>query len=320
MDRSVAKIEEHELRSVWKNEERDFTRWLTENIDLLGEELGIEMEDARAEEVIGDFSADIVAREMNTGETVVIENQYNKTDHDHLGKLLTYSAGKRAGFTMWLAEEFRPEHRSVLEWLNESGPKDVKFFAIKPRVVSIGDSENRGFEFEVVVEPNDWERELTDDDGPTETEKSYKQFFADVVDAYAERRPNWYKLTPGPRGYMTFSAGIAGVRFGWVFHQGPEFSVELYISTSKKERNEAIFETLQDSRAEIESNLDVELVWQRLPEKQACRIKWSRPIEGKITDLSTEQQTGLIEWGVNSMDTFQEELEPRVAELQNADR
>jgi hypothetical protein len=319
MERSIAEIEEHELRSVWENEERDFTRWLTENIDLLSEELGIEMEDARVEEVIGDFSADIVAREMNTGETVVIENQYNKTDHDHLGKLLTYSAGKRAGFTMWLAEEFRSEHRSVLEWLNESGPKDVKFFAIKPRVVSIGDSENRGFEFEVVVEPNDWERELTDEDGLTETEKSYKEFFADVVDAYAERRPNWYKLTPGPRGYMTFSAGISGVRFGWVFHQGPEFSVELYISTSEKERNEAIFETLQDDRAEIESNLDIELVWQRLPEKQACRIKWSRPIEEKITDLSTEQHTELIEWGVNAMDKFQEEFEPRVAELQNAD-
>jgi len=137
MDRNISRIQEHGLRSVWENEERDFTRWLTENIDLLASELGIEIEDARAEEAVGDFSADIVAREMNTGETVVIENQYNRTDHDHLGKLLTYSSGKNAGFTMWLAEEFRPEHRSVLEWLNESGPKGAKFFAIKPRVVSI---------------------------------------------------------------------------------------------------------------------------------------------------------------------------------------
>jgi len=78
MNESVAEIVEHELRSIWENEERDFTRWLTENIDLLGAELGIEIEDARAEEAIGDFSADIVAREMNTGETVVIENQYTK--------------------------------------------------------------------------------------------------------------------------------------------------------------------------------------------------------------------------------------------------
>ncbi len=95
MDRSIAEIEEHELRSVWENEERDFTRWLTEHIDLLSAELGIEIEGAHAEEPIDDFSADIIAWEMNTGETVVIENQYNRTDHDHLGKLLTYPAGKR---------------------------------------------------------------------------------------------------------------------------------------------------------------------------------------------------------------------------------
>ncbi len=317
MDRSIAAIEEHELRSVWQHEERDFTRWLTENIDLLSAELGIEIEDARAEEAIGDFSADIVAREMNTGETIVIENQYNKTDHDHLGKLLTYSAGKRAGFTMWLAEEFRPEHRSVLEWLNESGPKDVKFFAIKPRVVSIEGSENRGFEFEIIVEPNDWERELIDEESLTESEKSYKKFFGDLVNAYAERRPSWYQLTPGTRGYMTFSAGISGVSFGWVFHQGPEFSVELYISTSEKDRNEAIFRILKESREEIELNLDVELVWQRLPEKQACRIKWPKEIEERITELTAEQQSELIEWGVNAMEAFQDEFEPRIAELQN---
>jgi hypothetical protein len=314
MDYPIAEIDEHELRSVWENEERDFTQWLTENIELLGAELGIEIEDARAEETIGDFSADIVAREMNTGDTIVIENQYNKTDHDHLGKLLTYSAGKRAGFTMWLAEEFRPEHRSVLEWLNESGPKDVKFFAIKPRIVSVGASEKRGFEFEVVVEPNDWEREITDE-SLTETEKSYNDFFGELVDAYAECRPNWYELTPGTRGYLTFSAGISGVSFGWVFHQGPEFSVELYISTSEKERNEAIFETLKQDREAIESSLGTDLVWQRLPEKQACRIKWPKQVEGRITELNDDQRNGLIEWGVETMNLFQDELESRVTSL-----
>lgn len=314
MDHSIAELEEHELRSVWEHEERDFTRWLTENIELLGAALGLEIEDARSEEAIGDFSADIVAREMNTGETIVIENQYHKTDHDHLGKLLTYSAGKRAGFTMWLAEEFRPEHRSVLEWLNESGPKDVKFFAIRPRVVSIEGSEKRGFEFEVIIEPNDWERELIDTP-LTETETSYKEFFGTLVDAYAEHRPSWYKLTPGTRGYLTFSAGIAGVSLGWVFHQGPEFSVELYISTPEKTRNEEIFHSLKQEREEIESNLGMELLWQRLPQKQACRIKWPTSIEGKVTELTDEQKAELIEWGVTTMDTFQNEFEPRIKEL-----
>jgi len=196
MDRNISRIQEHGLRSVWENEERDFTRWLTENIDLLASELGIEIEDARAEEAVGDFSADIVAREMNTGETVVIENQYNRTDHDHLGKLLTYSSGKNAGFTMWLAEEFRPEHRSVLEWLNESGPKGAKFFAIKPRVVSIEGAEERGFEFEVVVEPNEWEREVSTE-SLSDSERSYRQFFTEMVEAYSQRHPQLVQTQAG---------------------------------------------------------------------------------------------------------------------------
>ena len=316
MDRDIAEIQEHELRSVWEHEERDFTQWLTKNIQLLGSALGVEFEDARAEEAVGDFSSDIVAREMNTGETVVIENQYGRTDHDHLGKLLTYSSGKDAGFSIWLSEEFRPEHRSVLEWLNESGPKDAKFFAVKPRVVSIADSDKRGFEFDIVVEPNEWERELGGGKSLSETERSYKEFFGDLVDAYAERREHWSRLTPSTRNYLTFSAGKSGVSLGWVFHQGPEFSIELYISTSSEENNVEIFDSLKESKGEIEANLGTELVWERLPEKQACRIKWRRDIDGRITELSAEQRSELVDWGVDTMDSFQDEFESRVSAME----
>ncbi len=315
MDRNIAQIQEHGLRTVWEHEERDFTIWLTENIELLGTTLGIELEDARSEEAVGDFSSDIVAREMNTGETVVIENQYGKTDHDHLGKLLTYSSGKDAGFSIWLSETFRPEHRSVLEWLNESGPKDVKFFAIKPRVVSIDDSDTLGFEFEIVVEPNEWEREIGGGESLTETERAYKEFYSGMVEAYSERRPRWSKLKARPRGYLTFGAGKAGLSFCWVFHSGPEFSVELYLSSSSKEENEEMFTAFYDERETIESNLGSELVWEQLPEKQACRIKWPTDLEGRITDLTPEQRDELVEWGVDKMDRFQDEFEPRVSEL-----
>lgn len=314
MDRHIAEIEEHTLRSVWEHEERDFTRWLTEHIDLLGATLSIEIEDARSEEAVGDFSSDIVAREMNTGEPIVIENQYGTTDHDHLGKLLTYSSGKDAGFSIWLSEAFRPEHRSVLEWLNESGPRDVKFFAIKPRVVSIGDSEERGFEFDIIVEPNEWEREFVEESA-SELERSYREFFSALVEAYSERRPQWYELKPGTRAYLTFSAGRSGIQFGWVFHQGPEFAVELYIATPSKDRNEAIFDALQADHAAIHTNLETELVWERLPEKQACRIKWARDIAGKVDQLTEEDRAELIEWGVETMDAFQDEFEPRVETL-----
>lgn len=214
---------------------------------------------------------------------------------------------------MWLSEEFRPEHRSVLEWLNESGPKDVKFFAIKPRVVSIGESDDRGFEFEIVVEPNEWERELGGGESLTDTERSYREFYSDLIEAYSERRPQWNELKPGPRNYLTFSAGKSGVSFGWVFHQGPEFAIELYISKSSKEQNEEIFDVLRQDSTEIESNLGHELVWERLPEKQASRIKHPKQINHRITDLTPDERAELIEWDVDAMDAFQAEFAPRVA-------
>lgn len=149
----------------------------------------------------------------------------------------------------------------------------------------------------------------------SDSERSYRQFFAEMVEAYSQRRPTWYKLKPGPRNYLTFSAGISGVRFGWVFHQGPEFSAELYISTSDKERNEEIFEALKRDRTDIESNLGVELAWERLPEKQASRIKQPEDIDRTITDLIADQRNHLVEWGVDAMDEFQEEFEPRLSAL-----
>uniref|UniRef100_UPI000EFBF329 DUF4268 domain-containing protein n=1 Tax=Halalkalicoccus subterraneus TaxID=2675002 RepID=UPI000EFBF329 len=209
MTPDIGSIEEHELRSVWPHEEHDFTRWLLENIDHLTAKLEIEVEDVSREEAVGSFSADIVGTEMNTGRPVVIENQYQTTDHDHLGKLLTYSAGKDAGFTIWVAEKFRPEHKSVLEWLNESGPKDVRFFGIKPRVISIDGTDAKGFEFEIVVEPNDWERELTG--GLSDTERTYLEFYEALTEAYSQRRPDWYKLTPQPQSWQVFGAGIGGL-------------------------------------------------------------------------------------------------------------
>lgn len=315
MDTESTGIREHDLRSIWPHEERDFTVWLLNNIELLTAELGIELEDATREESIGDFSADIVGTELNTGQSVVIENQYGATNHDHLGKLLTYSAGKDAGFTIWLAEAFRPEHKSVLEWLNQSGPKDVRFFGIKPRVVSIEGTSAKGFEFEVVVEPNDWERELTTE--LTESERTYLAFYEAVTEAYSQRRPDWYKLAPQPQSWLVFGAGISGVSFCWAFHKGPEFSVELYIDTANKDQNEAIYHTLKEDQDEIHANLDADLVWQRLPEKRACRIKLPRDVPGKIQDLSDDERTRIAEWGVENMERFHDEFEPRISNLES---
>lgn len=195
--------------------------------------------------------------------------------------------------------------------------KDVRFFAVKPRVISIDGSSKKGFEFEVLVEPNDWERELTGE--LTETERAYLKFYEALTKAYAQRRSDWSERAPQPRGWLMFGAGTSGVHLGWSFHRGPEFAVELYIDTSDQERNEALYRALEAEREGIEVSLDADLVWQRLPEKRACRIKHPRSTSGPIRALSGEERTELMEWGVDNMDPFQDEFESRIAEIDLSD-
>lgn len=302
-------VEYLSLDSVWDHEEHDFTPWIVEHIDQLGRTIGIELDEVSREDAVGGYSADITGTEINTDGKVVIENQFGTTNHDHLGKLLTYAAGTDAEFVIWLAEEFRDEHRSVLEWLNTSAPRSAKFFAVQPRVMRVVGVDQLGFDFTVVVEPNDWERELQE--SLSTREQAYKKFFGELIDAYAEENPTWNRLTPQPQSWMAFGAGISGVQFSWSFHQGPELSAELYIDTGDKERNEVIYSTLKDEQKEIETELG-DVVWQQLPEKRACRIKCAKPIDGPIEELSAIQKESLIEWAVQQMDALRAEFEPRL--------
>lgn len=296
---------------VWEHEEHDFTPWIVENINQLANSIGIELEDPQREESVGDYKADIIATEVNTDSKVVIENQFGTTNHNHLGKLLTYSAGNNAEFVIWIAEEFRAEHRSVLDWLNSGGPTGSKFFGIQPAVIRWGD-DNGGFEFRVVVEPNDWERELQKPLTPRK--QAQKEFYSDLSHAYSEANPEWNRLKAQPQSWLSFSAGTTGINIGWSFHQGPEFSVELYLDVGDKNENAEIFRQLMEEKTEIEEKLG-ELVWQELPDSRACRIKLTRNIESQVEELSSIQRESIIEWGVENMDAFRAEFEPRISEL-----
>uniref|UniRef100_UPI000EFBCADC DUF4268 domain-containing protein n=1 Tax=Halalkalicoccus subterraneus TaxID=2675002 RepID=UPI000EFBCADC len=139
-----------------------------------------------------------------------------------------------------------------------------------------------------------------------------------LTEAYSQRRPDWYKLTPQPQSWQVFGAGIGGLSLGWAFHQGPEFAVEFYIDTSDKKWNETIYDALKQHQEEIQMNLadlDKELVWQRFPEKRACRIKCPYSIPHKFSELSAEEREQLVRWGVETMDQFQDEFERRIADL-----
>ena len=153
---NLGKLEEIEdLRSVWPNEARNFTPWLKDNINCLGERLGIEFESVEMESPTGDFSVDIFAMDAATGRKIIIENQLETTDHDHLGKLITYAAGKDADVVIWLVKKARDEHRFAVEWLNNHTTEDIGFILCEIKLFRIGNSPVAP-DFVVIEKPNDW--------------------------------------------------------------------------------------------------------------------------------------------------------------------
>lgn len=147
------------LREAWKHEAHEFTPWLAENIDHLSEAIGMQLELTGTEVAVETFSADILARNMQDDSVVLIENQLETTDHTHLGQIMTYLAGLEAQTVVWIAPAFREPHLSAIRWLNEHTADGFSFFAIKARVVRIGNSPFAPI-FEVVGKPDDWSRKL----------------------------------------------------------------------------------------------------------------------------------------------------------------
>ena len=177
-------------RDAWPDEARDFTPWLFDNIDFLSDALGIELEATDTESAVDNFSADIIAKDVRTGDRVLIENQLEASDHKHLGQILTYLAGIEAKSIVWVARQFQEAHRSAIRWLNEHTDDDFAFFAVRVRVVRIGDSPFAPV-FEVVEQPNNWERKLGRQAARAESEltRLRRRFW----DRYLQRHPGVFR-------------------------------------------------------------------------------------------------------------------------------
>ena len=154
---NLGKLKKVDLREVWEHEATSFTRWLSqeENLDHLGEELGISIKLLKTEAEVGGFNVDILAEEEGSARKIIIENQLETTDHDHLGKLLTYASGTDANVIIWIFREIRDEHRSAIDWLNEHTDENIDFFAVKMELWQIGESLPAP-KFQIVSNPNNW--------------------------------------------------------------------------------------------------------------------------------------------------------------------
>lgn len=302
---NIGKLTEVDVRELWKHEQYDFSNWLAkeENLEYLNDIIGLTLTDVDKEVYVGPYRCDIVAKDETSGITVIIENQLEGTNHDHLGKIITYASGLNAKVMIWIVKEAKEEHRAAIEWLNNNTNNDVNFFLIEIHAYKIGNSDPAP-KFEVVEKPNDFVKRSKVKSDDSDLNKSqgerlafWEQFNQVVI---ARGKPfNLRKATTDHWYDVAMGTSDAHIAIDLVNKDG-RIVVECYISDNKD-----LFDTFSDHKEEIESALGFELIWDRLDGKKASRIKYR--IEGlNFDDHSNynELMNLTIDVAVKMRDTF----------------
>ena len=280
MEQAIGRLEQIDLRTVWTSEAAAFTPWLArpENLDVLGQTLGLSLETESVEKAVGSFRADIVCKDTSRGSPVLIENQLERTDHDHLGKLLTYSASLEAVTVVWLAAHFRDEHRAALDWLNRITPEDFRFFGLEIELWRIADSPVAP-KFNIVSMPNDWSRSVAPAiSGANKSETKLKQleYWAGLQSALDDQNGQVTgNRKPQPLSWMAYPIGRTDFNLAAAMHSREKYvRVELYISGEEASERHDRLELEKD---EIERELGYSLEWgDQSPTSRDRRISYYR--------------------------------------------
>ena len=277
----LGKLESVEIRKVWKIE-TDFSDWLAEEDKLaeLSKAIGIDLIDAKREEDVGDFPADILASEDGTDRKVIIENQYGKTNHDHLGKLITYASGTGAKTVVWIVEESRDEHRSAIQWLNEHLDAEIGFFLVQITLLRIGNSAPAP-QFTVLERPNEWSksvRGMADRKTISSGSLEAKDFFEGFMDYAMTQKPFstlFNRRKAQPQRWLDLPCGSS---IYWISSsiRSDSVGMSIYIGNSKEQ-----YEIFLSHKESIEEALGEKLTWVENPDKKASRIRLDYTIDWK---------------------------------------
>lgn len=299
-------------RKEWQTEAQDFTPWLAQHLDHLGEVLEMELELVGSEADVGDFAVDILAKDLGRDRFVIIENQLEPTDHTHLGQVITYAAGKDAGTVVWVCREFREEHRSALDWLNRGMESTgTQFFGIVIELVQIDDSKP-AVNFRVVASPNKWTRATRSADAAgeaTDKQLAYRQFFQRLIDELRDKHRFTNARASQLQSWYSFSAGISGVSYSASFARGGRLRAEVYLGSSDGDWNWEVFERLRGDAEAIEHEFGEKLEWEELEGKISCRVACYRA--GTIDDPQDALDEYLV-WFVERLMRLKKVFGPRL--------
>jgi len=282
----LGKLTKVELRDEWKHEALDFSKWLAqkENIELLSEEIGIDIQVINTEASVGSFAVDILAEETNTGNKVIIENQLESTNHDHLGKIITYASGLEANVIIWIFKEIRDEHRNAIDWLNEITNEQISFFAIQMELWKINDSLPAP-KFNIISSPNNWAkavRSSQNSENLSDNNVFQLDFWKGFADFLSKNNSSLRPRKPRGQHWYDFSIGSSQAHLSFIISVKNNFiRCDYYIPNNKP-----FFQELLEKKNEIEKALGFSMEWQELPSALASRIA----IQKDIKDIKNEKE------------------------------
>ena len=300
------------LREMWPNEAHHFTPWLADNIEALGNALGFDLELKDREASVGDFSLDLLAEDLGTQRKVIIENQLTQTDHDHLGKLITYASGFNASIIIWIAESIRDEHRQAIEWLNQRTNTETQFFAVVVEGLQIDESKP-AYNFKPIVFPNEWQKSkmrTLNTNNTSSRGEEYRSYYQPLIDELREKHHFTNARKAQPQNWYAFSSGIRGVNYCVAFSMGSIPRVEVYIDQGNKENNKQLFDTLKTKEHDIQEQYGGNFEWLRLDDKKACVILLRGNGRGRLSEMTEEEIDEVRHWHIKNLLKIKEVFAP----------
>ena len=312
--KQMGALEPVDLREFWEDEARDFTPWLAEeeNLARLSETLGIDLELEDTEVSVGPFKSDLVAKDVSSNARVIIENQLAKTDHDHLGKVITYASGLDAGMIIWIAKHFTDEHRQAIDFLNEKASPDLQCFAIEIQLWRIGGSLPAP-QFRVVASPNDFSTIIDPPRKLSETQRLYLEFWTGFKEHCIDQGTPLRIGKPQPQHWLGMAVGRSHFTLDMSASvQKRRLGCEIYLSGANAAK---AFHLLAQDKASIEAELG-QLTWMELPAKQDCRIVLFKQ---EVNIKNKADLEAAFAWLKKQAESFHKTFSHRIKALPNLD-
>jgi hypothetical protein len=314
MNKEFGKLEKVDLRQLWSGEASEFTPWLAQeaNIAELGEALGIELEVQVQEQRVGIFRADILCKDVISDHFVLIENQLERTDHTHLGQLMTYAAGLEAVTIIWIAKSFAEEHRAALDWLNTITDETINFFGVEIEAYKIGDSLPAP-SFNIIAKPNDWSRSVkvsTTSGKTSDTQQFQLEYWMALKKYLIEKGSVLRCANPYPQHWLNFSLGKSNFNISAICSTRDNFiRVDLNINEVGSKSRFNKLKTLYES--DLKTQFGEDFTWNELPNAKYSVINIKRDADVRDRSLWKEQH----EWFrqlIEKLDTY---FRPKIKDL-----